>query len=262
MILALVIFIALATILCFMPKIQDYLESFGNIPGARAETKSETFIQELKPYLTSPKSYDEALCKILDSLGDDNLDIQDTTIVPSQNIDSDELDQVVSFVLDSIRDAISGKSLGNVVFMDVTGTVNKSETFGYYEIKGMLHNSTRRVTNKILAEVYVTNSGFKLKRATTTCNNPMTPILSSEKYNALPMDLTDGNEITVDIGYPVQLDPLIDEIYTNIKETSAADNYVQIPGAESTGSLETQSLAEQFENPSSVLKRFRQKRRI
>jgi len=257
MILALVILIALAAILCFMPRIKVYLESFGNIP----ETETETVIEEVKHYLVSPASYDETLCKALESLGDDNLDIQDTTVVPSQNIGSDELDQVVSFVLDSIRDSISGKSFGNVVLMDVTGTVNRSETFAYYEIKGMLHNSTRRVTNKILAEVYVTDSGFKLKRATTTCNNPMTPILSSEKYNAQPLDLTNENEITADIGYPVELDPLIDELDANMKEKSAEYNSVIIPGAESTGSLQTQSLAENFENPSSVLKRFRQKNR-
>jgi len=266
MLLALIILIFLAVILCFFPNIQKYLETFGN------STEVKTTIKEIKPFISTPGGYNDILCDTLDNLGNSDLDIQDMTTVPSQNIPSDELDRVVSHILDTLRSATKGKGnnigIGNMVLMDVTGTVNRSETFAYYELKGMLHNATRRVTNKILVEIYDTDTGFKIKRISTICNDPMTPVFSSDKgsYQALPMDLAGNipeNKISLDIGYPNDLEPMINEIEEAMEDSAVVDDSLQ--GTESgmwldTKSLTTQSLSENYENPSSVVRRFKEKK--
>ena len=212
----LIILIALAAILYFLPKKQSLPESFKNDPE---------IVNKIKTFLPTPKSYDDFLCKALNNLGDDDLDLQDTTLVPSQNIPSDELEQVVSFVLDNIKSSAKKLGINKLALIDVTGTVNRSESFAYYEIKGMLHNYSRFVTHRILAEVYVTDTGFKLKRITTTCNNPVSEVKFSESnsYDFKPLDLQVKN-MSLDIGYPPELDSLIDGMEVAIKESDTPYN--------------------------------------
>jgi len=253
MLSALILLLSIALILCNLSKFQNYFEKFGN------QSEPEIIIDDMKPFITTPKTYTDGLCNVLDSLGDDSLDIQDSTITPSQNIGSDDLANLVTFILDKIRLSVKDKNIGSLHLLDVTGNINKSGSFSYYEIKGMLHNSTRRITNKILAEVYADENGYRIKRVSATCNNPMTPVLSSEmgSYKALPMDITIKTD-NLEIGYPVELDPMISEIENCLAQTVAEEK--TILGDVASGGLNSQSLIENFENPSSVVRRLKNRR--